>query len=220
MGDVTEVPARFLTTDGRDHTTKADADAHQRLLDARDSYDRAGRLFEQELAKTEKTADGFPFKLGIYRRYYFIVFGNAGPMLREVEVNTDTRVQMADGRPEVVTYQQDHRSGGPFYRIARYRISDLYWQEHAARRAMAEDQVSFWVGKLQDLPEDVRKALGTTDGERIREAILNVFRNTAFQSEPAPRGLAPGGKAIVDVSESDARTFAVRVLEHLGANDG
>lgn len=64
MSSITEVPQQYRTSDGREFANKAEAERHQKLVDAIEAFDKAHDALGFTLAQSQWTADGKPFEFG------------------------------------------------------------------------------------------------------------------------------------------------------------
>lgn len=78
MGEITKTKPKFITSDGCEFDTEDGAERHEELVAARDEYERARLAFGRALARTQTTADGHPFDLGIWAKYWRVRPGWAG----------------------------------------------------------------------------------------------------------------------------------------------
>jgi hypothetical protein len=81
---ITEVAARFKTTDGQEWERKEDAERHQAFVDAEEELAKARRRYQRALAGSQKTADGVAFEPGLMKDYYAIHFTLSGPRLERI----------------------------------------------------------------------------------------------------------------------------------------
>lgn len=149
---IREVPVRYKTTDGVEHTTKEAAERRQQLLDAEGEYEKARERYERVLAMSQFTADGEPFRFGV-RDYWHLryVYGEGLPRLERIDFGYQTKVQLGGDRLELVVHEPVPDSWNTF-RSRSYRISDLYAHQRVAEAAVLVKQLEWVEHELADNP--------------------------------------------------------------------
>lgn len=128
----------FRTNDGKTFTDKADAERHEKLVEAEAEYKRAMSTYARRLFETQKTADGHPFELGLTRNYYYVAhyYDNLSvPRLVSVSFShLDARLD-EKGRDDVIVITGTNDSK------MKYQITSLYRDRVNAEKALAEKQI-------------------------------------------------------------------------------
>jgi hypothetical protein len=147
---VKESPRTFRASDGREFSSKRDAERYEMLLQAKRVHDNAKAVLCRALAETQKTADGVPFEFGVFKDYYYIMEWDGFPHLRQVDFvcmhGADDFVLHADGTISLV----DTRAEG---RRREHRISELYCARQAALKALIDVREK----RLAELAADTKK---------------------------------------------------------------
>ena len=120
------VPMKFVTADGQKFDDEVQANSHQDVLDAQDTFEAARRKLTKALAKTFLTADGKPFDLG--GSHYRLVEGHR-PYVQYISAWSYNAQIMFDGST-AITYNDG--DGKP----QKVEFSELYCSEKAAYVAL------------------------------------------------------------------------------------
>jgi len=75
----------FRTSDGDEFDDEASAEKHETLISAKAAYESARDRYARILWETQITADGQPFKFGLWRNYYFVSEFTDWPFIHSVE---------------------------------------------------------------------------------------------------------------------------------------
>jgi hypothetical protein len=164
---VIAIPAKFAASDGTAFDTSAEAERHDRLVNAVRGLASAKKEFVRALVETQKTADGKIFSLRPSARYFYITSGFHG-------MPTLVSVPWFGGDFELCDYFDNHRTNSVSVRIKTinlslssretsnetqtYRISDLYASEEAARVELLKQQEE-WLSKRAAEVKELRDAL-------------------------------------------------------------
>jgi hypothetical protein len=152
---VKKVPQVYETSDGLEFESKKQAERHEALIEARELFEGARERFGERLAQTQKTADGVSFEFGICRDYWVVVPCWAGlPRLRKIWFSYmgDQRFEISED--DEITLLYSEREDGHGSRT-RYKISDLYYSEKEAKKALLAAQQK----RLEEFTEEVEALL-------------------------------------------------------------
>lgn len=144
--------AVYTAQDGREFESLEAATRHDKLVEARNSLDRAQHAFGRALAETTKTADGQQFEFGLWRRYYRIVPGwNRMPAVESLDAFYGHPGFEFDDRGEMELVEPRYNSDHP----RRVRICDLYADRDVAMKALLEAQEE-WLAERRAEVEETR----------------------------------------------------------------
>jgi hypothetical protein len=125
------LPQTFRTTDGKDFQDKDAAERHETLIEAKEAYVQARRLFGKLLAETQLTADGRRFEFGVFHTYYYIEPGFWGmPGLSEVPY-LGWHWDFDDSDGFVIRYRDEKQN-----RDREFKIAELYSDRRIADKAL------------------------------------------------------------------------------------
>jgi hypothetical protein len=124
----------FTACDGREFKTREEAEQYEIMKHATEQFQEAVRDYNRTLAKTLKTADGYPFELG---GAFYIVWEHAYTegIRHEYLYARDARVSY-DGRREP-TILFIGRSGGDD-KVTEFELANIYAQERNAMLRLLE----------------------------------------------------------------------------------
>lgn len=128
------VKQQFAASNGKSFSTKAEAEAEQRFIDARKAFDEARRALVGAMARRCKTADGKPFEFPEYYREFWYLEGIEWPRLQSVVLNWWTPYEFLECGEIIVSPQDGDRLGGK----RNFMASDLYTSKAAAQKAMIQ----------------------------------------------------------------------------------
>ena len=133
---VREVPPTFRTSDGKEFTSKPDAERHEALVAAAGAYESAQRRYAHALWESQQTADGQRFKFEHWD-YYHIAWSGDWPCLGEVHFYPSRCTLDETDALLIHTTREDAR--GQTMHLS-YRIDELYADERAAKKALLAEQ--------------------------------------------------------------------------------
>jgi hypothetical protein len=113
----------IVTEDGKSFDNEEDAQAHEELVQAKWEYESARRRYAaRELWESQKTADGYRFKLTLLIDYYYVYWLDGRiPTIRSVNFYL-YNLELDEHDRAVILDMKNVGKYGP----AKYRISDLY----------------------------------------------------------------------------------------------
>lgn len=146
-----EQKVTYRTSDGAEFSDEEAAARHEMLVETEKEYKAARRKYNKALLKTQKTADGQPFRLGTWDEYYWIgpSWYGGWPQLRTVHFYPWS--MELDYNDELTIM---HREDGEWQ---EYRISDLYANEANAMEALIAEQEKALLDRVEELEETKRK---------------------------------------------------------------
>jgi hypothetical protein len=154
----------YRTDDGREFTDQKQAERHDRLVKAKREYESAKRTLGKLMAESCLTADGQPFKIGLWPDYYWITPGYFSmPSLLKVSfwgTNWDWE-ESSDEATTVVLLSDLSDSGQQLGHIRRFPINELYANKDRAQAALIEAQRKW----LREMVAEVKKAAKAVGGE-------------------------------------------------------
>jgi hypothetical protein len=144
----------YRTDDGRTFVDKAKAEEHEALDALRRAYEEAKYAFGKAMAERFQTADGEPFKIGLWHDYYFITPGYFSlPVLVKVDFwgrNWDWREGSDESDSLVLVDCKDDR-GQTMDHHRDFRIDELYWHEQKAKAALKKRQLEWLEEKKKEI---------------------------------------------------------------------
>lgn len=124
----------FTTKDGREFSSREAAEAHEAISTAYLAYERARMILGDLLAKLERTADGQPFRFGVFHDYFYINPAWGGrPHLETVNYcgrNWEYNLEEYSETGEIKLLQTNNG------RESAYRVSELYVSKAKAEAAL------------------------------------------------------------------------------------
>lgn len=169
---IKQVPARYQTTDGQEWDNEQDAQRREDLLAAWDVYKEARRTLEDRLGRSQKTADGVPFRLSVFRTYYEVTPGLRGmPMLRKIFFFGISVEWESEGRygPEGAVSIRQREGEGRDCVERTYRIDRLYYHRHNAEEALLaaqEERLAELASEVEELRRRVVPTLALEEPDR------------------------------------------------------
>lgn len=151
---VEKVTAKFRAADGREFESESDATAHEELRGLKAAYEEARQAYARKLWETQKTADGVPFRLDTFNKYYHIADYFGFPSWLPVSFYI-WACDLDDEDEATVRQQPDSGREG----WETYKISELYYYKGNAERALLAAQRR-WLAKKQAEMGDLAKRLG------------------------------------------------------------
>lgn len=131
---VKKKPESFVSCDGQEFATEADAESHDAVVKAVREFDIARDRLGEALANATKTADGELFELRRWRSYHLLyLFGNFGPCLRKIDFGWGTKVALGGSDNERVELVLTENN-----KDVHYAIDELYSVEANAKAALAQ----------------------------------------------------------------------------------
>lgn len=145
----------------REFDTKEDAERYEMIRVATEEFDRATREYNVALAKTCKTADGYPFQLG--QEYYIVIEGlHVDGIKQEYLYPRDVKF-FIEGKRNAILFKGPRNDD----KVVEINLKDIYKKERNAKLRLLEArrQRLEWAKKDVELLE---KELG------IEAAALSV----------------------------------------------
>lgn len=154
---MTERQVTYRTKDGAKFASKEEAERHEKLIETKEAYEKARRDYATALFETQKTADGLPFELGAFNKYYYVsnVYWD-WPGLQTV--NFYYWSLDMDERDQAIIR---HRENGV---ATAYRINELYAYKRNAEIALVKAREKRLKQLVEDL-EERKEALGLQNRE-------------------------------------------------------
>jgi len=149
---VQQTTPEFECEDGKTFPTKAEAEQHEKLATTREDYERARRKYARALWETQKTADGYPFKMVALETFYYLANWAGEPKIREVSFYCRNMDLDDSDRAVIHDTSSEEKRRGP----ASYRIGELYVRKANAEAALLKE-LEEYVARLQQSIAD-RKA--------------------------------------------------------------
>lgn len=150
----------YHAKDGREFTDQTAALHYEELLDAKEAYEEAKRNFGKLLAETCNTADGEPFRVGLFSDYWYVTHGYfAMPNLLKVDFwgrNWTLEENRQDEATTVVLIGNLADDGSKMDRGRAFRIDELYAKESNAKAALLVAQRSWLEEKLREVQKAER----------------------------------------------------------------
>jgi len=145
------VPAKF-ESHGKEFDTMGEAQRHSAICDARDELEEAQRKFERVLAEGCKTADGHPFRFGVFADYWSVFAPHRSmPHLVHTEYFCNAwrvREHPVNGALEICHEPSDSEKRGRWIEI-RY----LYAKEANANAALLAAQREWIADRHREIEE-------------------------------------------------------------------
>lgn len=141
---VSEVPAKFKTSDGREFDDKEEAERHDKFVAAVNDYREAQRCFLHHMARTQRTADGLLFESTPFQRYWRVTDGIWGmPELSEVsfygwDFTVSEHDELIIRRAEAGKWEE-------------FRISELYSNKRRAEEALLAAQEEWLAARANEV---------------------------------------------------------------------
>lgn len=133
----------FKASDGSEHATKQAAQQRSEIVSAVRDFEAAGRKVVQLLGAAARTADGHEFVMGRLSDYWHVAWQHSGaPRLIRVSCWAHhCAVEFSNYQdPELsVRIFDDERRRD----YVTYRVSELYWDEHAAREFHLKESLRY-----------------------------------------------------------------------------
>jgi hypothetical protein len=128
----------YRTSDDCDFSDQKEAEAHEKIVVARREFERADQALAVLLAESCRTADGHPFRFGIWKTYYYVhKTGPSYPELASVEFwgrNWDHASGYEGDKFVIWSFRAPVTD--KFHSGIPYAINDLYLIESNARDAL------------------------------------------------------------------------------------
>lgn len=129
---VREIRKMYQSSDGAEFGAKAEAEAHEELIDCMEEYRIAKHQFTKAVLKTQETADGKPFDLERIGDYYRVREWPYFPVLERVSIYPHNVT--IDERNHGYVFDGKWKDGK--FETTEYCISDLYHYEKNAWKAL------------------------------------------------------------------------------------
>jgi hypothetical protein len=153
---VKKQPTQYVSH-GKAFDNRAEAERHSDLVAAREHLESAQRNFQQLLAESAKTADGFPFEFGVFSDYHCLVKPcNARPYLRTlIYMCWSWTVRDPVDRPGMVEIREEGAlDGRPSVWVP---IRELYRNRKAAEAALLAARREWIADETRRLEADENK---------------------------------------------------------------
>jgi hypothetical protein len=152
-------PVIFKASDGREFENEEAAKNYEALVEAKTQYQNARRHLGQLLAKSFKTADGYPFTFGLSNYYHVATPWNSLPHIITIDFwyrNWDYEDHADDQGSESTTFVilavKDAYGNKSEYGV-KYPINELYRDEKNAKRALVKAQAEWLAQRTKELDE-------------------------------------------------------------------
>lgn len=143
-----------FTARGCEFKTREEAERYEAIKEADEQFSEAARLYNIALAKTLKTADGYPFKLG---DPYYIVWEHAynDGISHEYLYSRDSRVDYDGNRAKIYFVGRGNNRDN----VVEFDLANVYAKERNAKLRLLECHKKR-LGWLQDDIAGMEKELG------------------------------------------------------------
>lgn len=139
---VKEKKTVYETSDGREFTTKEQAEKYEALLTAKRKFDSASEELAKLLLGSQKTKDGEPFQFRVWRSYWVLrnycgqrpYVEEVRPHFHEIYLDEDCEASFC----MKISGYDDRRVHNHERVLKTYRVSELYASEPKATRALIE----------------------------------------------------------------------------------
>lgn len=151
---VTKIPQVYRTNDGGEFDTKAAADKHEAMIEAKREFENAQAKFAKAVVGTYKTADGEQFEFR-WSQYWYIRDSFSFPALHPVRLEGWYDQEFCvdnSGKFFVVERSTDRKHE------SRYDVTELYKDERKARAALA-DAMQERIKQYRQQLAELRKSL-------------------------------------------------------------
>lgn len=146
---VKKIPQVWETSDGEEWETEKEANARQKLLDAKANFDAAERAYGQVLAETQKTADGYPFEWGVFSDYWRpTAWADGRPSIARISV-VGRETSLSNGEVSIVPYTENGQR-------LTCKVSELFRRESNAKKDLVKRMEQYLAYVKEDL-EAMRK---------------------------------------------------------------
>lgn len=129
---IKQKPRMFVAGDGVEFESKAEAERHDKFIEALRAFNSAKAQLATAAAYCCKTSDGKLFEFGGWHCYWFLVlWGMYGPCLREIKWPWPRDVELdEDNERASITVEENGKRHS-------YSINELYADEANAKVALA-----------------------------------------------------------------------------------
>jgi hypothetical protein len=128
-----ETKVSYTTFDGQEFTDKVSAKDHEELIQAKSDYESSKVFFAKLLWQTQKTKDGLPFKLGVFKDYFYVNEYENWPAIYSIGFCRSARYDLDED--DVFCIWQKRNNSEIF---SKYRISELFSSKKAAEECLKQ----------------------------------------------------------------------------------